>query len=145
MTCNGNCNVNGIDRDISVIHIKDDSCKVIVYVLELFRLESHFRRTGVGSLCLRRSAECKVSFGIQRIADFHFVTLCAVLLAIVIDREVVTGDGNGNVDRIDLDIAVSDIEGHVRKVAVCIFELIGVEPHFRFAGVGSYCFGFAAE
>ena len=136
-----NFHIDRLDCHIAVRYNEGYFSKVAVRILKLISGKSHFSRSGVGLLCLCRTAEREVGFGIQRVAEFHIISFSAVSLTVIVDSIVMTGNGNENINGINGHITVGDLKGDSIKVSVCILEVFCGKSHFGRTGVGSHSLG----
>ncbi len=134
---NGYCHVDRINLLIAVCDAEGNGAEVGVGVRELPGSQAHVGGAGVGPCGSRRSAECEVMLHVIQIAVRRRGEAAhAVLAAVVVGGVVRADNGYGHVDRINLLIAVCDVEGHGAEVSVRVRELFRRQAHVRGAGVG---------
>ena len=102
VTCDRNRCIDLVDRLITIGYVKRYSSKVRIVIGKLTCRKSHVGRAGVGSFCSCGTVKGEV-FGnvIERRACSRNVACYRMLGSVVIDRAVVTNDGNRRVDLVD--------------------------------------------
>ena len=117
-----------VDRLEAVGHFEGDGTEVLVGVLELLLGKAHIGGADAGALSLGGAVEREVVLGVQRVADLDIVAGDGVLLAVVRGGVVVADDGDGHIDRGNLERAVGHLERDV-EVLVVVRELRLREAH----------------
>ena len=130
---------------ITVSYVEGYRLEVIIGVGELIFSQSHILDAGIRLRCCSGSAECEVSFGIQRVADFNIIATDAVILAVIGRRVVMSGDGHHYIDRLDNQRTVLDDKFNICEVVVGIGKVIRCQFHIIGTGVRSAGAGRAAE
>ena len=135
VTGDGYGNGNRGDFLFAVLYIKGYSAKVAVFVRELSGSQIHRSGADGFPFCTGSAAEFKISFLVEVVFNFHVITGDGMLLTVVRIGSSVSGDMNGNIDLIDLLIAVCHIENNVREVGIAVGEVRRDQAHLRFAGI----------
>ena len=134
----GHGRIDRVDGLVSVCDVERDGLEVGVGVRELPRRQAHVRGAGVGARGLGGAGEREVLLYVVEVsAGGGGVAGDLVLRAVVVGRVVRAHDGYGHVDRVDLLVAVGDVEGDVGEVRVRVRELLRSQAHVRGAGVGA--------
>ena len=134
-----------LDLLIAIGDVEGHGCEVVVRVRELLGRETHVGLASIGARGGRFAAEREVSLGVERVGDLDVITRHGMGLPVILGRVVVARDGDGHVDRVDLLVAVGDVEGDGLEVRVVVRELAIRQAHVRGADVGALRLGGAAE
>ena len=135
-----------MDGLVTVSHLECHIGEISIGILELRYVQSHVRRTGVGTGSLCRAAESEVSHFVERVADAHVVAAHGVRRAVIVNGITMAGDGHHHVGhRSDCLVAIGHGECHGIEVRAVVGKLFFSQSHLGRTLVGALGLSRAAE
>ena len=131
----GHSGVDLVDLQLTVHNDEGHRVEVSVRVREVTGNKAHGISSGVRAAHCRVTTEGEVGSGVQRVGDDYVIAAHTVQLAVVVHRVAVLGDGHRHVNRLDHQLTILNVEGHVGEVVVRVREIARNKAHGICSGV----------
>ena len=131
---------------VTIFLHREDNDEVVAIVAELVSIQLHIRGAGVSSCRGSCSVDADVLINIiQLVVRFCGIAVHAVLFTVVINGTVRAGDLHVHVDRINLLVTFSHIEGYGLEVRIDVRECALQQVHVSLADISPFCCSLAVR